>query len=63
MANTKKLSREERKAKKRQVRRELKKLYKGLPKKQRREFVGSGKSLKAYLAEKKKAAEKPAAAS
>lgn len=54
MANTKKLSRQDRKRTKRAARRELGKVNIGLGVKQRREFRKSEKGLKAFLAEKEK---------
>lgn len=60
MANTKSLPRAERKTAKRKVRRECKGLYQSLTQKQRREFGGSKKGIKLFLAEKQAAAVKAA---
>jgi hypothetical protein len=57
MANTKQLSREERKQAKRKARAELRKLVTDMSTKERAEFRKSEKGLKAFLAEKKAAAE------
>lgn len=57
MANTKKLSRKERKQTKRAARRELRKLSEAMPVKQRSEYRKSEKGLKAFLAEKNAPAE------
>jgi hypothetical protein len=65
MANTKKLPRQERKAKKRDARRTLKDKWAALTRKERQEFVKAEKPLTVWLrertAEKAKAAEKPPA--
>ncbi len=61
MANTKKLTREERKASKRNSRGELKKLFGTLNRKQRRELRTEPQGLKVFLAKIEKAkAEKSA---
>ncbi|MBI4914662.1 MAG: hypothetical protein HY825_02350 [Acidobacteria bacterium] len=64
MANTKKLPRQERKAKKRVARRTLKDKWAALTRKERQEFVKAEKPLTVWLrekaAEKAKAAEAPA---
>jgi len=52
MANTRNLTREERKTKKRAQRSANKALYASLNPKERNDFVRSEKTLKAYLAEK-----------
>lgn len=54
MANTRNLTREERKTKKRAQRRANKALFAGLSSKERTEFYRSEKTLKAYLKEKGK---------
>jgi len=65
MANTKKLPRQERQAKKRDARRTLKDKWAALTRKERQEFVKAEKPLTVWLreraAEKAKAAEKPPA--
>ena len=53
MANTKKLSKEERKKAKRHARHELKKLYQSLSKKQRSEFNASNVGIKKFVQELK----------
>jgi hypothetical protein len=67
MANTKKLPRQERKAKKRQARRALKEKWGVLKRKERQEFVKAEKPFTVWLrekaAEKAKAAETPPAKS
>lgn len=55
MANTRNMSRDERKAKKRSARAANKALYGGLTPKERSDYQRSEKSLKAFLAEKGKA--------
>ena len=57
MANTRKLSRKQRKTAKRNARRELSKLREGLTQQQRVEWRKSGKGIRAFLAEAKKTAE------
>lgn len=61
MANTKKLTREERKSAKRKARGELKKLFGTLNRKQRRELRTEPMGLKVFVAKQEKAAEKKAA--
>ncbi|MBF0278660.1 MAG: hypothetical protein HQM13_12750 [SAR324 cluster bacterium] len=53
MANTQKLSREDRKKAKNQSRRELKKMIGELSKDQRKKWKKSGQGIKAFLAENK----------
>jgi hypothetical protein len=60
MANTKKLSREERQTKKREARRGLKAKWAALTRKERTEFVKAEKTLTVWLRER--AAKKEAAA-
>jgi hypothetical protein len=57
MANTKKMSRAERKRAKRKSRLELRKLRDSLTREQRSELSKSNKGIKAFLAEAKKTAE------
>jgi hypothetical protein len=57
MANTKKMSRPERKRAKRKSRRELRKLRASLTREQQGELRKSKKGIKAFLAEAKKTAE------
>ena len=56
MANTKKLTREERKSNKRTARLELKTLYRNLSDKQRTEFKKEKKGIKQFVQEIQKAA-------
>jgi len=58
MANTKNLSREERKQSKRTSRQELKKLFQTLTRKQRAEFRKEKQGLKPFVAAQQAAAEK-----
>lgn len=55
MANTKKLPRQERKAKKRQARRALKEKWAALTRKERQEFVKAEKPLTVWLREREAA--------
>ena len=55
MANTKKLTRQERKSAKRKSRGELKKLFGTLNRKQRRELRAEPQGLKVFLAKQEKA--------
>jgi len=62
MANTKKLPRQERKAKKRDARRALKEKWAALTRKERQEFVKAEKPLTVWLREREAAKKDSAAA-